>query len=503
MRNTERRHSPRVVLKELAYVNLDPGNGGIILDVSEGGFCFQSAIPIQTTKTIRFWFYQGNSRVEASGKLAWTDEARKRGGLIFTTLPADARQEIRRWVSLHASEPAIETKPAPPLPSPVASLSQRPSRWDAVFASRRAAKLLDLSSHRQSQSIFTGFSGGVLAGVLVSALVVALFFLQTHRREFGESLVHLGERLGGNSSPQQTSASSSRTSSANLQTPSQIQPATWQAQISIPPKETHLAQPLGAPVPSPESKFLAVSPSKTAALPLVNATTLSRPVTRSSTPPSPPAPSIDLAATSSPRPDLPRAALPPLESPIQPGLDIDRSKVAGTHSISEKYLEVGRFGEKQWVDKTTGNLWQLGFTAKVISKNHLWKKSYQVLVGPFDTDQDAEAVHKTLASHGFAPRSFERGSRDFSLPKVFKLGSASIPIGECIISWESYIPDAIVKFETRNGLAFTADAQWVSRTDKYDRSEVVYTENRDGSRTLTEIRFAGMRRALVFTKTII
>jgi PilZ domain/SPOR domain len=499
MRNTERRHSPRLVLKELAYVNLDPGNGGIILDVSEGGFCFQSAIPIRVTKTIRFWFYQGSNRVEASGRLAWKDDTQKRGGLVFTNLPADARKEIRKWISLHAPAPASESGLDLPVASAGLSPSPRQSRRDVAFTSRRAASLPVPSSHRQSQTIFTGFSGGLLAGVFVSALVVGLFFVQTHRRELGESLIHLGERLGGNSSPQQSLASLPRTSSPDLQASLQIQQASWQTNISVPRKEPPVKPP-EVPVQSHEIKPPAGNPSSAIPLLPANANILSRPATRSSITTFPPEPSLALASASSSRPDLARAVLPPLESPNQPVVHVEPSNMAGTSSVAEKYLEVGRFNEKQWVDRATGVLSQFGFPVKVIPKNRFWKKSYQVLVGPYDTDQEAEAVHKTLASHGFAPRSFERGSRDFSLPKVFKLGGTSIPVGECIITWESYIPDAIVKFASKNGMAFTFDAQWVSRTDKFDQSEVVYTENRDGSRTLKEIRFAGMRRALVFAR---
>jgi cell division protein FtsN len=66
---------------------------------------------------------------------------------------------------------------------------------------------------------------------------------------------------------------------------------------------------------------------------------------------------------------------------------------------AEKFLEVGKFNKRVWADKTTDKLSQFGFPFSVVQKNNLWKKSYQVLVGPYGSDQEAETAHKTLAIH--------------------------------------------------------------------------------------------------------
>jgi hypothetical protein len=50
---------------------------------------------------------------------------------------------------------------------------------------------------------------------------------------------------------------------------------------------------------------------------------------------------------------------------------------------AEKFLEVGKFNKRVWADKTTDKLSQFGFPFSVVQKNNLWKKSYQVLVGPY------------------------------------------------------------------------------------------------------------------------
>jgi hypothetical protein len=136
----------------------------------------------------------------------------------------------------------------------------------------------------------------------------------------------------------------------------------------------------------------------------------------------------------------------------------------------------------------------------VVQKNRFWKKSFQVLVGPYASDPEAEAAHRTLASHGFSPRSFERGKRDFMLPRPLKLDGARMPMGACVITWESYMPDAMVRFETERGEAVSAEGKWVKRDVKYNENAIVYTKNVDGSLNLIEIRFSGMGQALVFAR---
>ena len=83
------------------------------------------------------------------------------------------------------------------------------------------------------------------------------------------------------------------------------------------------------------------------------------------------------------------------------------------------------------------------------------------------------------------------------MPRVMKLEGTDIPVGDCVISWESYLPNAIVRIQT-NRSAAVVDGKWVERGVKYVANAVVYTEGRNGARVLKEIRFSGMGRALVF-----
>jgi hypothetical protein len=134
MVRTERR-APRITVKGLAYVNLDRDNGGVILNISEGGLCFKSTAPVQRTEMIRFWFLYGSQRIggntgkdeahtrdatgfiETESELAWTDDARKIGGLRFTNLQAEAHKQICDWIG-QASPAKINEKSAPWTPLP-------------------------------------------------------------------------------------------------------------------------------------------------------------------------------------------------------------------------------------------------------------------------------------------------------------------------------------------------------------------------------------------------
>src|ERR1700721_493551 len=114
----ERRRDTRTTVNRPAYINPESNNGAIVLNVSNGGLCFHSVDPVRRSETIHFWFLDHNRRIEADGKLAWMDEKRKTGGLQFTTLPAEARAQIRDWISQPTAAPPAGGNPVQPHSSP-------------------------------------------------------------------------------------------------------------------------------------------------------------------------------------------------------------------------------------------------------------------------------------------------------------------------------------------------------------------------------------------------
>jgi hypothetical protein len=519
----ERRQAPRMTVKELAYVNLDRDNGGVILNISEGGLCFQATAPVQRTEIVRLWFSCRSQRIEAvpghasrnepqaieipgfietESQLTWRDDTQKKGGLRFIKLPAEARQQIRDWMG-QPSLLKINEKDAPSSTSShrLHALSVKRSDTSAARGDspglESAAFGEALFRHVRSVRLWTGFSGGLMTGVLISAIVLGLFLLLSHTRQLGDSLIQLGERLGGRSwagsqEPHSTAPGPQPVSPEPKAGPAELQTlaaAAVQAPLPKKPASTAIpavANPSGVELEAASHGTLAHSaPSvkSPGALPL------NKPLI----------PEIVVAPALEPSASMFAATAPEMASASRPGVHIEPSKAGSIGMHSEKYLEIGRFKEKLLADQMTFHLSHLGFPATVIQRGRLFGKSYQVLVGPYETGLEAEAIHKNLTSRGFTPRSYERGKtgkRDFSLPPALKVGGTHLPVGYCTISWESYSPNAIVKFEDVTGTSVTVEGKWVKGENPYNA--VVYLKNRDGSGTLLEIRFNRMGQALVF-----
>jgi len=500
---TERRHSPRMTVKGLAYVNLAPDNGGVILDVSEGGLCFQSRAPVHTVDAIRFWFSYRRQRVrpaagqaqsdeppsegvsqfiEACCDVAWIDATRKRGGLKFKNLPEAARGQIRQWMQ----EPAVPYGNGPLIPrSSLATGSLK-------LAQISSGRLREFVRHIQTTRRRTGFSGGLVSGILLSAALLGLFSLLIHSHRLGDSLVQLGEWLGGRSSTPSIAPSlpqSPETFSTSAGPPPSVSPDSDSQTLAAP-----------AHVPPPDKSASTVLPAvaKPADVRPEPASHAFRSVSRALARPVIPEPGVRLGPEW--EESVISAPAPNIESANPFAVRPKALQAAGDVTGSEKYLEVGKFKEKLLADKEVDRLSRLDFPANVNQSNRFFGKSYQVLVGPYETDSEAETVHKELSSHGFNPRSYERGKRSFRLRPGLKVGTTYLPVGDCMISWESYMPDAIVKIETPQGRQVTLEGKWEKQVDKYSQDAIAYTKDRDGSLMLVEVRFSGLRRTLVFPR---
>lgn len=102
-----RRHSRREV-RSIAYVKLDEGNGGIVLNVSEGGLSVQAVVSLMDDQLprMRVQLPSPQDWIETGARIVWAGKSRKVVGLQFVALPEGARNQIRDWVSR-------ETLPAP------------------------------------------------------------------------------------------------------------------------------------------------------------------------------------------------------------------------------------------------------------------------------------------------------------------------------------------------------------------------------------------------------
>ena len=187
MSAAERRNVARTKLDKLAYIHIEPNNGGIVLNVSEGGLAFHSMAPVEKNGPVRFSLKEQNRRIDICGELIWTDAIQKVGGLRFTTLTSEAREQIDDWAIQHET-PTEEVRGSTlgaAFLRAFPGLSVR--RFVPKFTSkdRRASAALLRTNVRLRMS---GFSGGLATGLFIS-------IMESHP---GDSIPGLGETSQGN-----------------------------------------------------------------------------------------------------------------------------------------------------------------------------------------------------------------------------------------------------------------------------------------------------------------
>lgn len=113
----DRRQDPRTKLVEIAYIGMGPENGGLVLDVSEGGLSFHSVAPVEPAERINFLLsLRGHSRIEGAGEVVWTNPMRTVCGMRFTSLSSGAREHLANWTN--QSKMFRKSDPSTNLPSP-------------------------------------------------------------------------------------------------------------------------------------------------------------------------------------------------------------------------------------------------------------------------------------------------------------------------------------------------------------------------------------------------
>jgi PilZ domain-containing protein len=147
---SDRRLTPRTKLVEIAYIGMGPENGGLVLDVSDGGLSFHSVAPVQQAETIRFLLsLRGHSRIEGAGEVVWTNEMKTVCGLRFTSLSAGAREYLNNWtdqsrMAQRASRGKVVSLAPRPAPeaeeSPASLASQSDTEAESVFSISPAAE---------------------------------------------------------------------------------------------------------------------------------------------------------------------------------------------------------------------------------------------------------------------------------------------------------------------------------------------------------------------------
>ena len=119
----DRRAHTRQRVHSLSYVRIGESNGGIVLNISEGGISVQAAAVLDDSESVPLWLEipKVRERVKVTGEIVWLSPTRKEAGLRFVELPESALREIRKWMAREAapekfeeeSEPVNEEQEAP------------------------------------------------------------------------------------------------------------------------------------------------------------------------------------------------------------------------------------------------------------------------------------------------------------------------------------------------------------------------------------------------------
>jgi PilZ domain len=187
--NTNRRQL-RTVPETLAFIQLDHDDGGKVLNLSEGGLSFEAFAPVPYRRgPIHFWFSLDLSeRIEAIGKLAWTDATRKVGGLKFLELSPSARNQIRNWMSQSFKRKGVVRE-------------NSGSGAMTTAASSIATELVPLERHRSATH--RQFIRGVFLGILATcAVAVPAVKYSSGGKQHATAAAASGQTALANSEPQ-------------------------------------------------------------------------------------------------------------------------------------------------------------------------------------------------------------------------------------------------------------------------------------------------------------
>jgi hypothetical protein len=211
---SDRRLTPRTKLVEIAYIGMGPENGGLVLDVSDGGLSFHAVVPVQKAETVRFLLsLRGHSRIEGTGEVVWTNEMKTVCGLRFTSLSAGAREYLNNWtnqsrMAQQASRGKVVSLAPRPAPeakeSPALLASQSDTEAESIFSILPATE--DYLSVPTVRSIWREpVFFLVMFGILGAALAVTTF--------------NYGVRLGKSEISSEAQPTAAADSPATLQIP--------------------------------------------------------------------------------------------------------------------------------------------------------------------------------------------------------------------------------------------------------------------------------------------
>src|SRR3984957_4742409 len=111
----DRRLHARQRIHSLSYVKMGDSNGGIVLNISEGGISVQAAAVLDPSEpvTLSLEIPRVRNRVEVQGEIAWLSASKKEAGIRFVDLPESTLKQIQKWMAREASPEQFEDETDP------------------------------------------------------------------------------------------------------------------------------------------------------------------------------------------------------------------------------------------------------------------------------------------------------------------------------------------------------------------------------------------------------
>lgn len=98
--SSERRNHARRVLYSPEYLDMGADNGGVVVNLSEGGLAFQAVGPVVPQSEIPLSFSLAPGyRIDVKARVVWVNSEGKLGGAVFGKLSKDSQSLIREWLA--------------------------------------------------------------------------------------------------------------------------------------------------------------------------------------------------------------------------------------------------------------------------------------------------------------------------------------------------------------------------------------------------------------------
>lgn len=111
--------------QHLVYIELGPGNGGMMLGICEEGLSYRAVSPLTSDGPVNFAFaLDGKNRLQGVGEIVWSEDAGKTGGLKFTSVSPQFREALCAWLASEAVPKNVGREVTPAAAMPLDSLEK-------------------------------------------------------------------------------------------------------------------------------------------------------------------------------------------------------------------------------------------------------------------------------------------------------------------------------------------------------------------------------------------